>query len=95
MKRIEIPSEFKGTPEQQIKQVHSYLFRLAEILNITLDALDKIGAVGGDVLQISGSDGGASNVAVNKIKTELSEQIKNISQRIKDLEDGPIYPISV
>lgn len=88
MKRIEIPSEFKGTPEQQIKQVHSYLFRLAEILNITLDALDKIGAAGGDVLQISGSDGG-------KIKTELSEQIENISQRIKDLEDGPIYPISV
>ena len=40
MAKIEIPAELRGTPEQQIKQLRTYLFRLAEMLNVTLDAIE-------------------------------------------------------
>ena len=37
MARIEIPAELRGTPEQQLKQIYAYLFRLSETLNVELD----------------------------------------------------------
>ena len=39
--KIETPAALKGTQEQQLLQVYSYLFRLSENLNIALNSLNK------------------------------------------------------
>lgn len=36
MPNIETPPQLRGTPEQQLSQLHSYLYRLAENLNVSL-----------------------------------------------------------
>lgn len=39
--RIEVPPELVGTPEQQIRHLRSYLFRVVERLNVTLEELER------------------------------------------------------
>lgn len=39
--KIETPATLKGTPEQQLLQLYSYLFRMSENLNIALNNLNR------------------------------------------------------
>jgi hypothetical protein len=46
--KIEIPAELRGTPEQKLNQLHSYLFRLSEGLNVMLDLLENESGMQGE-----------------------------------------------
>lgn len=38
---VPMPERPRGTPEQQINQLYTYLWRLAETLNIIINTLEK------------------------------------------------------
>jgi hypothetical protein len=54
--KIDLPSEFRGTNEEQMRQLYSYLFRLAEKLNVVLDEIDNKPS---QIVESSGSGGAA------------------------------------
>lgn len=86
--RVETPAALKGTPEQQLLQMYSYLFRLSENLNVALNSLNKdnyasateLNAVNGS----SGGSGGASgSVDLSDSYSELRSLIVNTADIVR------------
>lgn len=63
--RVETPPSLRGTAEQQLQQLYSYLFRFAERLNVILDSLSGTG---------TGGVFGADDLSVGRYK-ELREMM--------------------
>ena len=63
--RVETPPSLRGTAEQQLQQLYSYLFRFAERLNVILDSLSGTSV---------GSYSGADDLSVGRYK-ELREMM--------------------
>ena len=64
---LSAPPQFKGTPEEQIRQVTRYLFRLQRDLNIALDGVDK---------SISQSAQQTAQTAAQKEASEAAKTLK-------------------
>ena len=77
--RIEIPAELRGTPEQQIKQLYTYLFRLSEYLNVVLNTPEQ--------------DDNTAPVA--QPDEELKGMIAKTAKDLEEHKTAPIYPVSV
>lgn len=77
--RIEIPAELRGTPEQQIKQLYTYLFRLSEYLNVVLNTPEQSESITPDA----------------QFDDELKGMIAKTAKDLEEHKTEPIYPVSV
>lgn len=64
---LSAPPQFNGTPEEQIRQVTRYLFRLQRDLNIALDGVDK---------SISQTAGQTAQTEAQKTTAETAKNLK-------------------
>lgn len=90
--KIETPPVLTGSPEEQLRAVYAYLFRMSENLNVALGELD--GSTGGGSLHFSsaagassgsGTDGGS--IAYAKTYNELRALIVNTAEVIRSEMD--------
>lgn len=69
----EIPPSFEGTPEEQLKQLWSYLFRLAERLNVD-----------GPAEQTTVNDGGFTTRVYSELRDMIGTNAKSLNRISKD-----------
>lgn len=74
--KIETPPALMGPNETQIANINSYLFRLAEMLNIAFTGLEN------SVVPVSGPASKADAVSAARSYNELRELIRNTAQTI-------------
>ena len=85
MSRIETPPVLQGTQTQQLKQIHSFLFRLSERLNVALNQIESGTAVDPQKRTINTvSNGKSSVIDVAKSYNELRALIANTGKIVKD-----------
>lgn len=79
--KVETPPNLIGTPEQQLRGLYSYLFRLAENLNVALSNLDADN--GSSAAQSSGSTQAEAASVSGDAYYELRALILNTANSIK------------
>ena len=88
--KIETPPSFNGAQEQQMMQIYSYLFRLAENLNIALNNLNKDNFSSATEIvqeQQAGSLENGGSIDLSTSYNELRSLIVNTAQIIRSEMD--------
>lgn len=86
--KVETPPALRGQPENQIKEISSYLYRLSEMLNIALNNLNQNNF--SSAVEISGSkssqgQGGETVVSYNELRGLISNTAQIVNVEIDKL----------
>lgn len=80
--KVETPPTLTGTADQQLRMVYSYLFRLAENLNVVLNSLGTSAAG----TQTAAPDGGLAVNAYNELRALILHTAENIAADLSKLQ---------
>lgn len=80
----EIPPHFSGTPDAQIQQVYSYLYRLVESLNVAAEGINRVKTV---TEKVSASSSGGPVPEAKDIE-EVKALINSTAKRLNDAITG-------
>ena len=86
--KVETPPALRGQPENQIKEISSYLYRLSEMLNIALNNLNQNNF--SSAVEISGSkstqvQGGETVASYNELRGLISNTAQIVNVEIEKL----------
>ena len=86
--KVETPPALRGQPENQIREISSYLYRLSEMLNIALNNLNQNNF--SSAVEISGSkstqaQGGETVASYNELRSLISNTAQIVNVEIEKL----------
>lgn len=92
--RVERPPELRGSEDEKLQLLYTYLFRLSENLGVALNregtAMQSVsGAGAGDALRAQ------LIYAEDTLRGELQSGIAAVSGALSEHKKEPVYPISV
>ncbi len=80
--RLDPPAELRGTADEKLRQIYTYLFCLSENLNVSLKAMN-----------VPEDQGNSQRGAAGE--NALYAQIKNTEEALEAHKKAPVYPVSV
>lgn len=82
--RVEIPPALRGEPQQQISQISSYLFRLAEGLNVAFDGMQSSGTPSSGTAIMSMSQYTELRDMIGTVAKDMTKGIENALKKAEE-----------